>query len=84
MMPQTLSVAWLQGEAVDAGVFAPHVPKRWGGLGLDMRGIAVVFEEAGYSLFGPLLLMERHPTRATCTYSRSWPARSNRQSSWLL
>jgi acyl-CoA dehydrogenase len=44
----------LQDAARNAGVFAPHIPKRWGGLGLDMRGIAVAFEEAGYSLFGPL------------------------------
>jgi acyl-CoA dehydrogenase len=32
------------------------VPEAWGGLGLDLRGQAVVFEEAGYSLFGPLAI----------------------------
>ena len=37
-------------------VFAPHVPQEYGGCGLDMRGQAVVFEEAGYSLLGPLAL----------------------------
>ena len=46
----------LQSAAREAGVFAPHVPLPWGGLGLDMRGQAVVFEEAGYSLLGPLAL----------------------------
>lgn len=46
----------LQEAARLAGVFAPHVPARFGGLGLDMRGQAVVFEEAGYSLLGPLAL----------------------------
>src|SRR5205085_4488234 len=46
----------LQRAARDAGVFAPHVPRHWGGLGLDLRGQAVVFEEAGYSLLGPLAL----------------------------
>jgi acyl-CoA dehydrogenase len=46
----------LQAAARDAGVFAPHVATRWGGLGLDLRGQAVVFEEAGYSLLGPLAL----------------------------
>jgi acyl-CoA dehydrogenase len=46
----------LQQAARDAGVFAPHVAPRWGGLGLDLRGQAVVFEEAGYSLLGPLAL----------------------------
>lgn len=46
----------LQQAAREAGVFAPHVAKDYGGLGLDMRGRAVVFEEAGRSLLGPLAL----------------------------
>ena len=46
----------LQQDARDAGVFAPHVAPEYGGQGLDMRGRAVVFEEAGWSLFGPLAL----------------------------
>ncbi|WP_239310458.1 MULTISPECIES: acyl-CoA dehydrogenase family protein [unclassified Frankia] len=48
--------ARLQQAAKDAGIFAPHVPALYGGHGLDMRGRAPVFEEAGYSLFGPLAL----------------------------
>ncbi|MGW0584901.1 acyl-CoA dehydrogenase family protein [Streptomyces sp. NPDC002920] len=46
----------LQRAAKDAGVFAPHVGEEFGGHGLDMRGRAAVFEEAGYSLLGPLAL----------------------------
>lgn len=46
----------LQWAAKDAGVFAPHVGTQYGGHGLDMRGRAAVFEEAGYSLLGPLAL----------------------------
>jgi acyl-CoA dehydrogenase len=46
----------LQQAARDAGVFAPQVARELGGLGLDMRGMAVVFEEAGYSLLGPQAL----------------------------
>src|ERR1044072_1578604 len=46
----------LQKAAREAGVFAPHVPTRWGGHGLDLRGQAVVFEAVGYSLLGPLAL----------------------------
>ncbi|QKZ16030.1 acyl-CoA dehydrogenase family protein [Streptomyces chartreusis] len=46
----------LQAAARDAGVFAPHVGTEWGGHGLDMRDRALVFEEAGWSLFGPLAL----------------------------
>jgi acyl-CoA dehydrogenase len=48
--------AELQAAARAAGVFAPHVPAELGGLGLDMRGVAVVFEEAGHSLLGPQAL----------------------------
>ena len=33
----------------------------WGGLGLDHRGMAVVFEAAGYSLLGPLALNIQAP-----------------------
>jgi len=46
----------LQSQARDAGLLAPHVPQEWGGCGLDVRGQAVVFEAAGYSLLGPLAL----------------------------
>lgn len=46
----------LQCAAKEAGVFAPHVGAEFGGHGLDMRGRAAVFEEAGYSLLGSLAL----------------------------
>ncbi|MCW2528378.1 MAG: acyl-CoA dehydrogenase [Pseudonocardiales bacterium] len=44
----------LQAEAKAAGVFGPQVPTEYGGHGLDMVERAPVFEEAGYSLFGPI------------------------------
>lgn len=46
----------LQDSARDAGVFAPHIGRSFGGLGLGMSDRAPVFEAAGYSLFGPLAL----------------------------
>jgi acyl-CoA dehydrogenase len=46
----------LQAAAKAAGVFVPHVGVEFGGHELDMRGRAVVFEEAGYALLGPLAL----------------------------
>ena len=48
--------AELQEQARRAGLFAPQVPVEHGGLGLDMRAVAVVFEEAGYSVLGPQAL----------------------------
>src|ERR1700726_5035577 len=32
-----------------AGLLSPHVGREWGGLGLNHRGKAVVFEAAGYA-----------------------------------
>src|SRR5690606_42025689 len=43
----------LQKLARDAGVFAPHAPVGFGGLGLNMSERAPVVEQAGASLFGP-------------------------------
>lgn len=40
----------------EAGLLSPHVGPEWGGLGLDHRGKAVVFEAAGYSPLGPVAL----------------------------
>ncbi|MFC7885155.1 acyl-CoA dehydrogenase family protein [Streptomyces sp. NPDC057376] len=48
--------AELQRAAKEAGLFAPHVSREYGGHGLGMSARALVFEEAGYSLFGPLAL----------------------------
>src|SRR6267154_133835 len=39
-----------------AGLLSPHVGTEWGGLGLDHRAQAVVFEAAGYSPLGPVAL----------------------------
>ena len=46
----------LMRRARTAGLLSPSVGREWGGLGLDMRGMAVVFEAAGYSLLGPQAL----------------------------
>ncbi|WP_211340886.1 acyl-CoA dehydrogenase family protein [Xylanimonas allomyrinae] len=46
----------LQAKAREAGLLTPHGPVEHGGLGLGMVDRAAVFEEAGYSLFGPLAL----------------------------
>src|SRR5439155_14044931 len=40
----------------EAGLLSPHVGRHWGGLGVDHRGKAVVFEAAGYSPLGPVAL----------------------------
>ena len=46
----------LNALARDAGLLAPHVATEYGGLGLGHVGRAIVFEEAGYSVLGPLAM----------------------------
>ena len=46
----------LQDAARAAGLLTPQAPVDEGGHGLDHRGQAVIFEEAGYSLLGPQAL----------------------------
>ena len=42
--------------AREAGLFAPHVAEKWGGMGLNHTDMAIVFEAAGYSPLGPVAL----------------------------
>lgn len=46
----------LQRRAGEAGVFAPHVPREYGGQGLPIELWSPVFQEAGYSPIGPSVL----------------------------
>ncbi|WP_143965859.1 acyl-CoA dehydrogenase family protein [Gordonia zhaorongruii] len=46
----------LNAEARKAGIFAPHAPEEFGGLGLSMSDRVPVFEAAGASTFGPVAL----------------------------
>ncbi len=46
----------IQAMARAEGLLAPHVSREWGGMGLSHVGKALVFEEAGYALLGPLAL----------------------------
>ena len=46
----------LRSAAKDAGVYAPHAQKEYGGLGLPLRFWSPIFQEAGYSLIGPTVL----------------------------
>jgi len=45
----------------EAGLLSPHAPREYGGLGLDHRGIAVVFEAATWSPLGHLALNIQAP-----------------------
>ena len=66
-----------------AGLLSPHGPREFGGLGLDHRAMAVVFEAAGWSTLGPLALNIQAPDEgntnllnvvATAEQKRRWLA----------
>lgn len=42
--------------ARSAGLLSPHVAHKYGGLGLTHSGRAIAFEEAGYSMLGPVAI----------------------------
>src|SRR5579862_8671272 len=46
----------LVDRARGAGLLSPHVAREYGGLALSHVGRAIAFEEAGYSLLGPVAL----------------------------
>ncbi|ROZ99038.1 acyl-CoA dehydrogenase family protein [Gordonia sp. OPL2] len=46
----------MNAKAKAEGIFAPHAPVEFGGLGLNMSDRVPVFAAAGYSTFGPVAL----------------------------
>jgi acyl-CoA dehydrogenase len=49
-------LAELRVRARDAGLWNPHLPPEWGGLGLGALGMALVSQELGVSALAPLAL----------------------------
>lgn len=46
------TLAGLQSEAKAAGLWTPHLPREWGGLGLGIMGMCALFREMGRSPVG--------------------------------
>ncbi len=70
-----LSAAQLQDlrdKAKAAGLWAPTMPKDWGGLGLNIEQIAPIFEAAGRSLLGPLAIHCAAPDEGNMHLLHSW------------
>ncbi len=53
-MPEKLTDE-LRKKVKEAGLWVPHLPKKEGGLGLDMTGMCIVFAELGRSPVAPFL-----------------------------
>src|SRR5918996_1261388 len=54
-------VAGLREEAKAAGLYNPHLPTQWGGLGLSPLGMAIVSQECGVSALASLALNAMAP-----------------------
>ncbi len=65
-----------------AGLLSPHVGREWGGLGLDHRGKAVVFEAAGYSPLAPIAMNCFAPDEANM-HLLEQVAEADQKETWL-
>src|ERR1700739_2757982 len=64
------------------GLLAPHVAPEYGGLGLSHLGRAIAFEEAGYSLLGPLPLHASAPHEGNMHFLQA-VAKPEHKERWL-
>jgi acyl-CoA dehydrogenase len=68
--------------ARSAGLLSPHVGQEWGGLGLDHRGKAVVFEAAGYAPLATIAMNIFAPDEANM-HLLEQVAEERQQEEWL-
>lgn len=59
------SLAVLRAKARAEGIWAPHLPREYGGLDVGLIGMCLIFEQAGRSLLGPLALNCAAPDEGT-------------------
>ena len=62
----------LRVKAKAAQLWAPTMPKKWGGLGLNIQEIVPVFEAAGRSMLGPLAIHCAAPDEGNMHLLRNW------------
>ena len=65
-------VADLRAKAKSAGLWAPTMPKKWGGMALNIQEIVPVFEEAGRSLLGSLAIHCAAPDEGNMHLLQHW------------
>jgi acyl-CoA dehydrogenase len=78
--PEDILASWdvverLRDAARERGIFAPHMPEEWGGLGVGVLGMALISQELGTA---PLAALGMN-AMATCTRC-CWPATRPRTS----
>ncbi len=69
-------------KAKAAGLWAPQMPVARGGLGLNVQGMAAIYEEANRSIFGPVVLNCAAPDDGNM-YVLEKVAREDQKTRWL-
>jgi alkylation response protein AidB-like acyl-CoA dehydrogenase len=54
-------VEQLRERARERGIYTPHMPEEWGGLGLGVTGMALISQEVGVSYLAPLAINAMAP-----------------------
>ncbi len=62
----------LRARAKAARLWAPTMPKKWGGMGLNIQEIVPVFEQAGRSMLGPLAIHCAAPDEGNMHLLHNW------------
>ena len=62
----------LRAKAKAAKLWAPTMPKAWGGMGLNIQEIVPVFEAAGRSMLGPLAIHCAAPDEGNMHLLHNW------------
>ena len=75
-------LAEMRAKARAAGLWAPQMPVERGGLGLDTRGMAVFYEAAGRSIFGPVCFNCAPPDDGNMLLL-NWEASEAQKDRWL-
>ncbi|MFN8039312.1 MAG: acyl-CoA dehydrogenase family protein [Acidimicrobiales bacterium] len=69
----------MRGAAKDAGLWLPHMPAEWGGMGLGHVAMAAVSAEAGKTRMGPFALNAQAPDEGNMHTLLHWATDQQKQ-----
>jgi len=72
----------LRRSAREAGLWAPQMPREWGGQGLGVVGMSACYEEMGRSIFGPVTFNCAAPDNGNMILLEK-AARDDQKARWL-
>ncbi|HMJ74929.1 MAG TPA: acyl-CoA dehydrogenase family protein, partial [Iamia sp.] len=69
----------MRGQAVEAGMWLPHMPEEWGGMGLGHVGLAMVQAEAAKSSWGPWVMNCQAPDEGNMHTMLHWATEEQKE-----